>query len=245
MKKKKENKVKKVRERKFLKKIKATWEAFKAFASKGSIIDLAVGVIIGGAFNAVVNTLVKILMSICTWGVPGGLSGLVTVLPAANAAQAGVETIGQTFSSDPDVVTEMVERYAAIYNLEGSLTTARSELLSKYTLHGNFYYYNGSALIDWGSFINAIISFLVIAITLFTIVRIFSYLQQKRLLLAEKAKEEYYKKHPEERPVVSEPEPPKPTQEELLANILVELKRANGTLVEEGTQENGASKDPV
>lgn len=178
-------------------------------------------------------------------GVPGGLSGLVTVLPAANAAQAGIEGIGQTFSSDPDVVTEMVDRYATVYNLEGSLTTARSELLSKYTLHGNIYYYNGSALIDWGSFINAVISFLVIAITLFVIVRIFTYLQQKRLLLAEKAKEEYYKKHPEERPVVAEPEPPKPTQEELLTDILVELKRTNGTLVEEGTDGNDASKDPA
>ena len=121
----------------------------------------------------------------------------------------------------------------------------RSELLSKYTLHGKIYYYNGSALIDWGSFINAVISFLVIAITLFVIVRIFTYLQQKRLLLAEKAKEEYYKKHPEERPVVAEPEPPKPTQEELLTDILVELKRANGTLVEEGTGGNDASKDPA
>ena len=238
-------KTKKKREHKFLKRIKATWEAFKAFASKGSVLDLAVGVIIGGAFNAVVNTLVSILMSICTWGVPGGLSGLVTVLPAASAAQAGVEGIGQTFSSDPDVVTEMVNRYATVYNLEDSLTTARSELLSKYTLHGNIYYYNGSALIDWGSFINAVISFLVIAITLFVIVRIFTYLQQKRLLLAEKAKEEYYKKHPEERPVVAEPEPPKPTQEELLTDILVELKRANGTLVEEGTDGNDASKDPA
>ncbi len=238
-------KTEKAQERKFRKKMKSTWEAFKAFISKGSVIDLAVGVIIGGAFNAIVNTLVSILMSICTWGVPGGLTGLVTVLPAANSAQAGVAGIGQTFSSDPDVVTEMVNRYAEVYNLTKSLTSARSELLSKYTLHGNVYYYNGSALIDWGSFINAVISFFVIAITLFVIVRVFTYLQQKRLRLAEKAKEEYFKKHPEERPVVAEPEPPKPTQEDLLNGILVELKRANGTLEVEETGEHVAKKDPA
>jgi hypothetical protein len=43
-----------------------------------------------------------------------------------------------------------------------------------------------------------------------------------------KARERYYEKHPEERPVEPEPEAPKPTQEELLTSILVELKKANG-----------------
>ena len=39
------------------------WDEFKAFAFKGNVIDLAVGVIIGGAFGAVVNSLVhNILM---------------------------------------------------------------------------------------------------------------------------------------------------------------------------------------
>ena len=149
------------------KKLKTTWDEFRKFISRGSIIDLAVGVIIGGAFNAIVTSLVSILMSICTWGVPGGISGLVTVLPAANSAQAGVPGIGQAFAADGDTISAMVEIYANEFGLTGAMTTARSELLGKYTLHGDTYYYNGSALIDWGSFINAVISFLVIAITLF------------------------------------------------------------------------------
>ena len=36
-----------------------TIEEFKKFALKGNMIDLAVGVIIGGAFNGIVNSLVK------------------------------------------------------------------------------------------------------------------------------------------------------------------------------------------
>ena len=31
------------------------WKEFKKFALKGNMIDLAVGVIIGGAFNSLVN----------------------------------------------------------------------------------------------------------------------------------------------------------------------------------------------
>ena len=41
-----------------LKKLKKFFEEFKAFAIKGNMIDLAVGVIIGGAFTAIVNALV-------------------------------------------------------------------------------------------------------------------------------------------------------------------------------------------
>ncbi|MDP4085565.1 MAG: large-conductance mechanosensitive channel protein MscL [Bacillota bacterium] len=35
------------------------WNEFKAFAVKGNVIDLAVGVIIGGAFGKIVTSLVK------------------------------------------------------------------------------------------------------------------------------------------------------------------------------------------
>src|SRR5690606_5759266 len=35
------------------------WEEFKAFAFKGNVIDLAVGVIIGAAFGRIIDSLVK------------------------------------------------------------------------------------------------------------------------------------------------------------------------------------------
>jgi large conductance mechanosensitive channel len=47
------------------------WDEFKTFAFKGNVIDLAVGVIIGGAFGAVVNSLVhNILMPLVAVVVP-------------------------------------------------------------------------------------------------------------------------------------------------------------------------------
>ena len=39
--------------------MKKIWEEFKTFAIKGNAVDLAIGVIIGAAFGAIVNSLVK------------------------------------------------------------------------------------------------------------------------------------------------------------------------------------------
>lgn len=156
------------------------WKDFKAFITRGNILDLAVGVIMGSAFSAIVTAFTNILLSVCTWGVPGGLSGLVTVLPALNDAQKGVEGIGQSFSNDK--LAEMAELYCNKMGgtYSGNEAEWLSSLKSLYTQHGNVWTYNQSAVIDWGTFINAVISFLVIAITLFVIIKTFNTLQAKR-----------------------------------------------------------------
>ena len=87
------------------------WAEFKAFISRGNVLDMAVGVVIGGAFSAIVTAVVNILMSVCTWGVPGGIAGLVTVLPALTDAQKGIEGIGQSFAAAN--ISDMTIAYAA------------------------------------------------------------------------------------------------------------------------------------
>lgn len=50
------------------------WKEFKAFAFKGNVLDLAVGVIIGGAFGKIVTSIVNDLM-MPTFGILfGGLN---------------------------------------------------------------------------------------------------------------------------------------------------------------------------
>ena len=47
-------------------------QEFKAFAMKGNVIDMAVGVIIGGAFGKIVSSIVAdviMLLSGCWWAV--------------------------------------------------------------------------------------------------------------------------------------------------------------------------------
>ena len=207
------------------------WNEFKAFISRGNVVDMAVGVVIGGAFSAIVNALVKIFLSVCTWAVPGGLKGLVTVLPAANSAQAGMDVslgLGQVFSAD--ALQQLAEMYAKdVYGpgvADSVVQQMKTEILSKYTLYGSNYVYNGASTIDWGTFINAIISFLIIALTLFIILKVYNTLQRKRAEVKSKLIEEYYEKNPEARPkpVVEESPLPKPTELDVLLEIKDLLK---------------------
>ncbi len=196
-------------------KTRSLWKDFKAFISKGSVLDMAVGVIIGGAFSAIVTAVVNILLSLCTWGVPGGIKGLVTVLPALNSAQAGVDGIGQTFTADKylDALTIFQSKYGAT-----------ADMSKYYIQHGDIYYWYQSAIIDWGTLINAIISFLIIATVLFIIVKVAATLKQRKAEFDAKMLEDYYTRHPEERPAPVEEAAPQPTETELLVQIRDLLK---------------------
>ena len=196
------------------------WAEFKAFINKGNAFMLAVGVVIGGAFSAIVNAFVSILTSLASWGVPGGLKGLVTVLPALNDAQKGFDGVGQSFAkADYDAVALQIGKAAGITDDGQALIYGSGKLYANYTVHGTKFYFNGSAIIDWGSLINAVISFIIVAIVLFIIVKVVASAQRRNELIKAKAQEEYYKKHPEERPVPPEEGKPAPTEVELLAEI--------------------------
>lgn len=198
---------------------------------------LAVGVVIGSAFSAITTAFVNILLSVCTWTVPGGLKGLVSVLPAVNDAQKGMDAVnglGQKFAAaDLQSLAKAEANFlygeSTVNETPTLIESVKTTILSKYTLHGTIYTYNMSAVIDWGTLLNAIISFLIVALTLFIIVKVVNTLNAKRVELEAKSREIYYQKHPEERPAPVEPDAPKPTTDELLTAILVELKKQNGT----------------
>ncbi len=66
------------------------WKEFKAFISRGSALDLAVGMIIGAAFTAIVTALVNgILKPLINWIPLGDGTGLQTVLRPAVLDEAG------------------------------------------------------------------------------------------------------------------------------------------------------------
>ena len=96
---------------------------FKKFITRGNVLDMAVGVIVGGAFTGIVN----------------GLSNYI-LKPLINALLAVI------------LGSEGLEGAITMLSWGGSLEE--------------------SIYIDWGAFISSIINFLLIAITLFTIVRI-------------------------------------------------------------------------
>lgn len=139
---------------------------FKKFITRGNVLDMAVGVIVGGAFTAIINALSNnILKPIINW-----LLALVL----------GKDTLSEVFT---------FLKKAYVLDANGAVT-AEIDLAN-------------SIYIDWGAFINAIINFLLIAFTLFVIVRTINNVR-KRLdakELAEaaaKAKAEEEKKKAEE-----------------------------------------------
>ena len=184
---------------------------FKTFIARGNVLDMAVGVVIGGAFSAIVTALVNILLSVCTWAVPGGLKGLVTVLPAITDAQKGLNPaigLGQSFDAAKlqELGTALAEaNYAEKIAADAEYLTknpqlieaAKTTITGKYTLHGTIYTYQQSAVIDWGTFINAVITFIIVAFVLFLIVKAFNKLKEAQDKAKAKVEAKFKKGEPQ------------------------------------------------
>lgn len=122
---------------------------FKKFITRGNVVDMAVGVIVGSSFTAIVNGLSNfILKPIINW--------LLALIFGADSLK--------------DLYTMLKPAYVLD---EAGNATAEIDLAN-------------SIYIDWGSFINAIINFLLIALVLFTIVRIFNKIREERSEFNEK-----------------------------------------------------------
>ena len=142
--------------------MKKVFSEFKAFIAKGNVMDMAVGVIIGGAFGKIVTSLVNdILMP---------LLGLIT---------GGVDFNNKELILSP-----------AEYDAAGEIIKEAASL-------------------KYGSFIQNIIDFLIIAICIFLIIKAMNKFTEK------------LKKPEDPKPE----EPKKPTTEELLTDILNEIRK--------------------
>ena len=106
--------------------MKKFWSEFKAFISKGNVIDLAVAIIIGGAFNKIVSSLVNDI-----------------IMPLVSLMVGGKNV------SDWKWVIRKAE-----YDGAGNIIKAETALM-------------------YGSFIQAIIDFLIIALTIFIMIKVF------------------------------------------------------------------------
>ncbi|MBO5790267.1 MAG: large conductance mechanosensitive channel protein MscL, partial [Clostridia bacterium] len=73
--------------------VKSFFKEFRKFITKGNVLDLAVAVVIGSAFNAITNGLVKFIINPFIALLTGGVSldGWKTVLQEAYINEAGVE----------------------------------------------------------------------------------------------------------------------------------------------------------
>lgn len=138
------------------------WKEFKEFAFKGNVLDLAVGVILGGAFGKIVTSIVNDL-----------------IMPIFGYALAGMD-----FKSMKYVLSEAI--------MEGDVIV------------------KPEAAIMYGNFIQNIVDFLIVALSIFIFIKLIN--NSKKKLIKQKEA------------VPTPAEPAKPTQEELLTEIRDLLK---------------------
>lgn len=132
---------------------------FKEFAMKGNIIDMAVGVIIGGAFGKIVSSLVNDI-----------------IMPAVSVFTGGVD-----FKS-------------LSYTISEPTTDAAGEVVKE------------AAVLNYGMFIQNIVDFLIIALSIFVALRVIMKFKKK------------------EEEAAAEPAPaPEPSKEEVLLTEIRDL----------------------
>ncbi len=144
--------------------MKKFFEEFKAFITKGNVLDMAIGVIVGGAFGAITSSLVgNVITPLLAWLFKAPNTDALNITLRAADEAAGTEAV----------------------------------------------------VLGLGTFVGAIINFLVIALVLFSVIKAFN--KARELAEAKLKKQQEEEAKPEE--------PAGPTTEELLADILAELKK--------------------
>ena len=136
---------------------------FKKFITRGNVMDMAVGVIVGGAFTAIVNGLSNFVLK--------PLINYLLALILGKDTLAGIHTM-------------LLPAYAVDEAGQTVLDEAGNKVID---LANSIY-------IDWGSFINAIINFILIAFVLFCIVRVFNRMRDNQKEAAEAAQGKKAKK---------------------------------------------------
>lgn len=145
-------------------------QEFKAFALKGNVVDMAVGVIIGGAFGKIVTSLVNDII----------------MPPIGNLLG------GKNFS---DLAVTLKEAQPAVIVNDEVVTPEVAEVLWKY-----------------GAFLQTCLDFLIVAVSVFMMIKVINKLSNLR------------KK--EEAAAAAEPAPapePEPTKEEVLLTEIRDL----------------------
>ena len=124
--------------------MKKFFAEFKKFIMRGNVVDMAVGVTVGSAFTAIVNGLTNYILK-----------------PIINYVLAVI------FGADSltELYTYLKPAYKDVLDEAGNpVLDAAGKVLQEIDLANSIY-------IDWGSFINAVLNFFIIAFVLFCIVK--------------------------------------------------------------------------
>lgn len=157
--------------------MKKFFSDFKAFITKGNVVDMAIGVVVGGAFKDIVNALV---------------SNIIT--PLIGLLLGGSSLSDQKYVLQKEVV-EIVDGVETV-------TTPENAVL-------------------WGAFLQTIIDFLIIAFTIFVVIKVAMTVHNKAEAAAKRLKKQQEEAAAEEAPA----EPEISSTDKLLIEIRDLLKK--------------------
>ena len=106
---------------------------FKEFIARGNVVDMAVGVIIGGAFKAIIDSLVKDV-----------------IMPVISLATGGIDFNNWFVALDGNTYATLAEAQEA-----------------------------GAATLNYGTFLNVILNFLIMAVVVFVMVKTINTMREK------------------------------------------------------------------
>lgn len=138
--------------------MKKFFSEYRTFIKRGNVVDMAVGVIVGAAFTAIVTSLSNSILT-----------------PLVNYILAVI--IGKDYLSGIHTFLIKIETASDVLDAEGNVIG--TEMVTDLSQ---------SIYIDWGAFINAVIHFFLIALVLFTIVKIINKMRSENLEFQEKVK---------------------------------------------------------
>ena len=115
---------------------------FKDFAMRGNVVDLAVGVIIGGAFGKIVTSMVNDIL-----------------MPPIGKMMGGADFKDLFYNLDPNKLTKAGTAVKSLADAKDA----------------------GAAVIAYGSFINTIIDFTIIALCIFAVIKLMNSMKKKEV----------------------------------------------------------------
>lgn len=112
------------------------WKEFKEFAMRGSVVDLAIGVVIGAAFGKIVTSLVNDI-----------------IMPPIGILTGGIDFSDKYFALNPEKLSKLPTAPG------GHVTLAQAKAA-------------GATVIAYGSFLSAVLDFLIVAFCIFLFVKL-------------------------------------------------------------------------
>ena len=112
---------------------KGIFKEFGEFINRGNVVDMAVGVIIGGAFKAIIDSLVKDV-----------------IMPVISLATGGIDFNNWFVALDGNTYATLAEAQEA-----------------------------GAATLNYGTFLNVILNFLIMAVVVFVMVKTINTMREK------------------------------------------------------------------